>query len=172
MKAVDKFDYRRRLQISHLRHVVDSTGSEPSLCRSGAHDPTPGTGDRARQQPGSRHAATGPDAWPRTYVQRLLSKRISPRQKCVRCARSCGADLIGNSNWRGGDSHFSDLIEDRAQLSPAEAVISANMQERVAEVLRTLSSKIICMRFGIEDGSEHTLEEVGRALSVTRERIR
>ena len=74
-----------------------------------------------------------------------------------------------------GDSHLSDLIEDRNQISPAEAVMSANVQERTAQVLRTLSpreEKIIRMRFGIEDGSEHTLEEVGRAFSVTRERIR
>jgi RNA polymerase primary sigma factor len=74
-----------------------------------------------------------------------------------------------------GDSHLSDLIEDHAGISPAEAVMSTNVQERTAHVLRTLSpreEKIIRMRFGMEDGSEHTLEEVGRAFSVTRERIR
>lgn len=74
-----------------------------------------------------------------------------------------------------GDSHLSDLIEDRTQISPAEAIITANVQKRTAQVLRTLSpreEKIIRMRFGMEDGSEHTLEEVGRAFSVTRERIR
>lgn len=74
-----------------------------------------------------------------------------------------------------GDSRLSDLIEDRTQISPADAVIGANVQNRTAQVLRTLSpreEKIIRMRFGMEDGSEHTLEEVGRAFSVTRERIR
>jgi RNA polymerase primary sigma factor len=74
-----------------------------------------------------------------------------------------------------GDSHLSDLIEDHAGISPAEAVMNTNVQEQTAHVLRTLSpreEKIIRMRFGIEDGSEHTLEEVGRAFSVTRERIR
>ena len=74
-----------------------------------------------------------------------------------------------------GDSHLSDLIEDQAGISPADAVMSANVQQRTAHVLRTLSpreEKIIRMRFGMEDGSEHTLEEVGRAFSVTRERIR
>jgi RNA polymerase primary sigma factor len=74
-----------------------------------------------------------------------------------------------------GDSHLSDLIEDRAQVSPAEAVINANVKERTAHVLRTLSpreEKIIRMRFGMEDGSERTLEEVGRSFDVTRERIR
>ena len=74
-----------------------------------------------------------------------------------------------------GDSHLSDLIEDHAGISPAEAVMSVNMQEKTAHVLRTLNpreEKIIRMRFGMQDGSEHTLEEVGRAFSVTRERIR
>jgi RNA polymerase primary sigma factor len=75
----------------------------------------------------------------------------------------------------GGGLSLSDLIEDHAGISPAEAMMSANVQERTAHVLRTLSpreEKIIRMRFGMEDGSEHTLEEVGRAFSVTRERIR
>ena len=74
-----------------------------------------------------------------------------------------------------GDSHLSDLIEDRTRVSPAEAVINVSLKERTAHVLRTLSpreEKILRMRFGIEDGLEHTLEEVGRSFAVTRERIR
>jgi RNA polymerase primary sigma factor len=74
-----------------------------------------------------------------------------------------------------GDSHLGDLIEDRAGVSPAEAVVSVNLTQRTEHVLRTLSpreEKIIKMRFGLEDGSEHTLEEVGRSFHVTRERIR
>ncbi|HYU45593.1 MAG TPA: RNA polymerase sigma factor RpoD [Terriglobales bacterium] len=74
-----------------------------------------------------------------------------------------------------GDSRLSDLIEDRTGVSPAEAVISVDLKERTEHVLRTLSQReerIIRMRFGLEDGSEHTLEEVGRSFDVTRERIR
>ena len=74
-----------------------------------------------------------------------------------------------------GESHLGDLIEDRAQVSPAEALINLTCEERTAHVLRTLSvreEKIIRMRFGIEDGSERTLEEVGQSFGVTRERIR
>jgi RNA polymerase primary sigma factor len=74
-----------------------------------------------------------------------------------------------------GDSHLSDLIADRAAVSPAEAVINVNLKERTEDVLRTLSpreERIIKMRFGLEDGSEHTLEEVGLEFAVTRERIR
>jgi RNA polymerase primary sigma factor len=74
-----------------------------------------------------------------------------------------------------GDSHLGELIEDRDGISPAEAVITANLKEQTANVLRTLTlreEKVIKMRFGLEDGSEHTLEEVGQCFAVTRERIR
>jgi len=74
-----------------------------------------------------------------------------------------------------GDSHLGDLIEDRTEISPADAVMNLNMKEQIAQVLHTLSpreEKIIRLRFGIEDGLERTLEEVGRSFAVTRERIR
>ena len=73
------------------------------------------------------------------------------------------------------DSHLGDFIEDRAVISPAEAVINVNLKDQTAQVLRTLTpreEKVIKMRFGLEDGSEHTLEEVGQSFAVTRERIR
>jgi len=74
-----------------------------------------------------------------------------------------------------GDSHLSNVIEDRAEISPDEAVMYMNLKERTAHVLRTLSpreEKIIRMRFGMEDDLERTLEEVGQWFSLTRERIR
>jgi len=74
-----------------------------------------------------------------------------------------------------GDSHLGDLIEDQGGVSPADAIIHVNLQERTAKVLHTLTpreEKILRMRFGMEDGSEHTLEEVGQMFAVTRERIR
>jgi RNA polymerase primary sigma factor len=74
-----------------------------------------------------------------------------------------------------GDFHLSDLIQDRAVVSPAEAAINVNLKEQAARVLHTLSpreEKVVKMRFGLEDGSEHTLEEVGLEFAVTRERIR
>ena len=73
------------------------------------------------------------------------------------------------------DSHLGDFIEDRAVVSPSDAVINVNLKERTAQVLGTLTAreeKVIKMRFGLEDGSEHTLEEVGQSFAVTRERIR
>ena len=73
------------------------------------------------------------------------------------------------------DSHLGDFIEDRSMVSPAEAVINVNLKDQTAQVLRTLTpreEKVIKMRFGLEDGSEHTLEKVGQSFAVTRERIR
>ena len=73
------------------------------------------------------------------------------------------------------DSHLGDFIEDRQAVSPSEAVISVSLKEYTSQVLRTLTpreERVIKMRFGLEDGSEHTLEEVGQSFQVTRERIR
>jgi RNA polymerase primary sigma factor len=73
------------------------------------------------------------------------------------------------------DSHLGDFIEDKAVVSPSEAVINLNLKEQTGSVLKTLTpreEKVIKMRFGLDDGSEHTLEEVGQSFAVTRERIR
>jgi RNA polymerase primary sigma factor len=73
------------------------------------------------------------------------------------------------------ESHLGDFIVDQAGISPSDAVINLNLREQTAQVLKTLTpreEKIIKMRFGLEDGSEHTLEEVGQNFAVTRERIR
>jgi len=73
------------------------------------------------------------------------------------------------------DSHLGDFIEDRQVVSPAEAVINLNLKEQTESVLKTLTpreERVIKMRFGVGDGSEHTLEEVGQNFAVTRERIR
>ncbi len=73
------------------------------------------------------------------------------------------------------DSHLGDFIEDRGVTSPVDAVINVNLKEQTSAVLKTLTpreEKVLKMRFGVNDGSEHTLEEVGQSFTVTRERIR
>jgi len=72
-------------------------------------------------------------------------------------------------------SHLGDFIEDKSVASPSDAAIKLNLEEQTASLLKTLTpreERIIKMRFGMEDGSEHTLEEVGNSFAVTRERIR
>jgi len=74
-----------------------------------------------------------------------------------------------------GDSHLGDLIEDRAALAPADAASQQLLKQQVRGVLDSLStreSRVLQLRFGLEDGRPRTLEEVGREFNVTRERIR
>ena len=73
------------------------------------------------------------------------------------------------------ESHLGDFIEDKSSPSPVDSVISANLRDQTGQVLRTLSPReelVLRMRFGVGEGSEHTLEEVGKSFNVTRERIR
>jgi RNA polymerase primary sigma factor len=73
------------------------------------------------------------------------------------------------------DSHLGDFIEDQKIPSPAETVVRKSLKEQIEEVLKTLTPReatVLRMRFGLFDGNEHTLEEVGQHFKVTRERIR
>jgi RNA polymerase primary sigma factor len=73
------------------------------------------------------------------------------------------------------EGHLGDFIEDKSVLSPADSLISKNLAEQTRKVLATLTpreEKVLRMRFGIDEKSDHTLEEVGRKFVVTRERIR
>jgi len=73
------------------------------------------------------------------------------------------------------DSHLGDFIEDKSAISPLESVVSTSRREEVRRVMKTLTPReeeVLAKRFGLSDGTEHTLEEVGRLHSVTRERIR
>jgi RNA polymerase primary sigma factor len=74
-----------------------------------------------------------------------------------------------------GDSHLGDFIEDQDALTPAEAASHQLLKEQLMDVLATLTpreSRVLELRFGLEDGRSRTLEEVGREFHVTRERIR
>jgi RNA polymerase primary sigma factor len=73
------------------------------------------------------------------------------------------------------DTHLGDLIEDESAIQPVDATIQSNLRETTTRVLALLTpreERIVRMRFGLGMNSDHTLEEVGRQFSVTRERIR
>ena len=73
------------------------------------------------------------------------------------------------------DSHLGDFIEDGSAISPVESVISNNLTDQTSSVLQSLTPReelVLRMRFGVGEGTEHTLEEVGKSFNVTRERIR
>jgi RNA polymerase primary sigma factor len=95
----------------------------------------------------------------------------------VRSTRKIAQQPISLETPIGEDegSHVGDLIEDKGVVSPSEAAIGLDLRDQTASMLRTLTpreERIIKMRFGLEDGTQRTLEEVGEVFSVTRERIR
>jgi RNA polymerase primary sigma factor len=82
---------------------------------------------------------------------------------------------LGTPIGKDGESDLGDLIEDKAFVSPSDAVINLNLKEQVATMLKGLTAReeaIIRMRFGLDNDSGCTLEEIGRTFAVTRERIR
>ena len=106
-----------------------------------------------------------------------IAKRLDIPVDKVRSTKKIAQQPISIETPIGeeGDSHLGDFIEDKAGVSPSDAVINLNLKEQTASLLKTLTpreEKIIKMRFGLEDGSEHTLEEVGQTFALTRERIR
>jgi RNA polymerase primary sigma factor len=106
-----------------------------------------------------------------------IAKRLGVPTDKVRKTRQIAQQPISLETPIGEeeDSHLGEFIEDKSSVSPSDAVISISLQEQTASMLKTLTpreEKVIKMRFGLEDGSEHTLEEVGHSFAVTRERIR
>jgi RNA polymerase primary sigma factor len=106
-----------------------------------------------------------------------IAKRMDISVDKVRKARKIAQQPISLETPIGEeeDSHLGDFIEDKGVASPSEAAIKRNLKEQTASLLKTLTpreERIIKMRFGLHDGSEHTLEEVGQSFAVTRERIR
>jgi RNA polymerase primary sigma factor len=106
-----------------------------------------------------------------------LAERMEVPVQKVRKARLIAQEPVSLETPVGEEeeSHLGDFLVDHSQVSASEQMININLYEQTAEVLKSLSpreEKIIRLRFGLEDGSEHTLEEVGQNFSVTRERIR
>jgi RNA polymerase primary sigma factor len=106
-----------------------------------------------------------------------LAQRLEVTADKVRSTKRVSQQTVSLQTPLGndGDSKLGDLIEDEAVASPSEAAIKLNLKERIAAMLKTLPFReeaIIRMRFGLDDGTERTLEEVGRSFAVTRERIR
>jgi RNA polymerase primary sigma factor len=176
MKAVDKFEYRRGYKFS----TYATWWIRQAITRAIA--------DQARTIRIPVHMIETINKLIRTsraLVQELgreptseeIAKRMDIPVSKVRKVMKIAQEPISLETPIGEeeDSHLGDFIEDRGVVSPADAVININLKEMTEQVLNTLTpreERVIKMRFGLEDGTEHTLEEVGQNFAVTRERIR
>ena len=176
MKAVDKFEYRRGYKFSTYatwwirQAITRAIADQARTIRIPVHmietinkllRTSRALVQEFGREPSSEEIAERMDI-PVTKVRKVLKIAQEPISL---------ETPIGEEE----DSHLGDFIEDRQVVSPSDAVISLNLQEQTASVLKSLTpreEKVIKMRFGVGDGSEHTLEEVGQNFAVTRERIR
>jgi RNA polymerase primary sigma factor len=176
MKAVDKFEWRRGYKFS----TYGTWWIRQAVTRAIA--------DQARTIRIPVHMIEAINKMARTtrqLVQELgheptpeeIAKRMDIPVDKVRSIKKVAQQPISIETPIGeeGDSHLGDFIEDKAVVSPSDAVINLDLKEQTASLLRSLTpreEKIIKMRFGLDNRGEHTLEQVGQSFAVTRERIR
>jgi len=176
MKAVDKFNYRRGYKFSTYatwwvrQAITRAIADQARTIRIPVHMiETINKLVRAQRQ---LQQELGRDPTTEELAKRL-DMPVAKVRKVLRVAQE--PISLETPVGEEEESHLGDFIVDRRVISPSEAVITLNLREQTAEVLKTLSpreEKVIKMRFGLMDGSEHTLEEVGQHFAVTRERIR
>ena len=176
MKAVDKFEYRRGYKFS----TYATWWIRQAITRAIA--------DQARTIRIPVHMIETINKLVRTsrYLMQEIGREPTPEEiaakmelsvEKVRKVLKIAKEPISLESPIGEeeDSQLGDFIEDKSVVSPSEAVINLNMSEQTRKVLATLTpreEKVLRMRFGIGDKSDHTLEQVGQDFSVTRERIR
>ncbi len=176
MKAVDKFEYRRGYKFS----TYATWWIRQAITRAIA--------DQARTIRIPVHMIETINKLIRTsrYLVQELGREPTPEEVAekmelpldkVRKVLKIAKEPISLETPIGEeeDSHLGDFIEDKNAVNPAEAVINLNLSDQTRKVLKTLTpreEKVLRMRFGIGEKSDHTLEEVGQDFEVTRERIR
>ena len=176
MKAVDKFEYRRGYKFS----TYATWWIRQAITRAIA--------DQARTIRIPVHMIETINKLVRTsrYLVQELGREPQPEEiavkmdmpvEKVRKVLKIAKEPISLETPVGEeeDSHLGDFIEDKKVINPAEAIVNLNLAEQTRKVLSTLTpreEKVLRMRFGIGEESDHTLEEVGQDFNVTRERIR
>ncbi len=176
MKAVDKFEYRRGYKFSTYatwwirQAITRAIADQARTIRIPVHmietinkliRVSRGLVQEVGREPSSEEIA------------RKMDMPVNKVRKIIKIAQEPISleTPIGEEE----DSHLGDFIEDKLMPSPPDTVIHINLREQIEEALKSLTereAKVLKMRFGLGDGNEHTLEEVGQQFKVTRERIR
>ncbi len=176
MKAVDKFEYRRGFKFSTyatwwIRQAVSrSIHDQARTIRVPVHM----VENVSKVTRMSRHLSNElrRDPTPEELAQKL-GMPVTKVQKILAIAREPLS--LETPMGEEGNSHLGDLIEDQNAIRPIDAAIQSNLRNSTTRVLASLSAReerVLRMRYGIGMNGEHTLEEIGRQFSVTRERIR
>ena len=176
MRAIDKFEYRRGHKLSTyatwwIRQAISrAVGSQARTIRIPGH-----MIETINKLVRTSHALV--QELGREPTSEEIARRMDMPVSKVRQVRRFTQEPVSLETPIGEeeDRHLGDFIEDRQQVSPAEAMINLNLKEQTEKMLRTLTPReetVIRMRFGVGGGIEHTLEEVGLPFAVTRERIR
>ena len=180
IKAVDKFEYRRGYKFSTYatwwirQAITRSIADQARTIRIPVHMIE--TINQLNKVSRSLLAQTGKEPTPEQLSKNKNTKLVLSEEK-IRKALKISLDPISLDQMVGDEenSRIGDFVPDVNMVSPDNSIGEANIHESIHELLDTLSdkeSKVLKMRFGVGVGKDHTLEEVGKHLGVTRERIR
>jgi len=176
MKAVDKFEYRRGYKFSTYatwwirQAITRAIADQARTIRIPVHMIE--TINKLVRTSRQLVQSLGREATPEEIAEKM-DMPVDKVRKVLKIAKE--PISLETPIGEDEDSYLGDFIEDKNIINPAEAVININLSEQTRRVLATLTpreEKVLRMRFGIGEKSDHTLEEVGQDFFVTRERIR